>query len=165
MLGEIGKQRIEKWALKKQAHTAPTSDMRYFVSYAPYWWSDHPNDPNTKFKTTKEIQLKQKMKVYYHLCDEIRQTSIIPTFVPSNSDALQRTVRQQPAANSASTSRNWISSSESQKKLRSNTNRQQPTDTLPAKSLIEKRKRDRDGQGKEEEEAKPRKSRRTDRKL
>ncbi|KAI8647892.1 putative alginate lyase [Parasitella parasitica] len=34
---------------KKQAHTAPTGDMRDFLSYAPYWWPEHPNDRNTKY--------------------------------------------------------------------------------------------------------------------
>ncbi|KAL7314796.1 hypothetical protein PS15m_006320 [Mucor circinelloides] len=34
---------------KKQPHMAPTGDARDFLSYAPYWWPENPQDPNTRY--------------------------------------------------------------------------------------------------------------------
>ncbi|RCI07261.1 hypothetical protein CU098_013741 [Rhizopus stolonifer] len=34
---------------KAAPHLAPSSDCRDFLSYAPYWWPENPNDPNTKY--------------------------------------------------------------------------------------------------------------------
>jgi hypothetical protein len=34
---------------KTVPHIAPTGDVKDFLSYAPYWWPEHANDPNTKY--------------------------------------------------------------------------------------------------------------------
>ncbi|KAI8368884.1 putative alginate lyase [Choanephora cucurbitarum] len=34
---------------KSAPHIAPSGDPRDFLSYAPYWWPQHPNDSNTKY--------------------------------------------------------------------------------------------------------------------
>ncbi|GAN10456.1 conserved hypothetical protein [Mucor ambiguus] len=57
---------------KKQPHMAPTGDARDFLSYAPYWWPENPQDPNTRYihigNVKDQVQLESVAENLQFLC-------------------------------------------------------------------------------------------------